>query len=137
MADGFRYEGGGEGAEFLLENSSSDEYQKLLELEEAMDPLWWKKEDTRPKIGDADLDDLPEEHCSFEILDGKRSEAESISNQFKTWYENKNTPDRLEEERLRAARRRAKALLQYSAQLETILGKFPTVFAGASACVQL
>jgi len=87
MVDGFRYEGGGEGAEFLLENSSSDEYQKLLELEEAMDPLWWKKEDTQgPKIGDADLDDLPEEHCSFEILDGKRSEAESISNGFRTWY---------------------------------------------------
>lgn len=118
-----------------MENTSPEEYQKLLDLEDAMDPLWWKREDTKgPKIGDADLDNLPEEHSSFETqIDGEKSEAESISNDFRTVYENKASLDRMEEERHRLARRRAKALLQYSAELGKILEEFPTVFAGASA----
>ena len=85
----------------MLEHSSPHEFQKLVDLEESMDPFWRSKPPGPPKIGDTDEETEYSEQSSFDLKvvgDSSKPEgktftwfrAESIDNGFATAYSIRN-----------------------------------------------
>ena len=130
----------------MLEHSSPHEFQKLVDLEESMDPFWRSKPPGPPKIGDTDEETEYSEQSSFDLKvvgDSSKPEgktftwfrAESIDNGFATAYSirNRMNLDSDEEERYRKTAKAQKLVLKYMDQLKEVLDEHETVFAADSS----